>query len=58
MKAIYQDTYVDTSDGYHWLTCGRCEEPLIHLDSGTTFSAMLGDVDRHECEVNPEGGAL
>ncbi|WP_440100072.1 hypothetical protein [Streptosporangium sp. H16] len=41
--------YVNRDDGYHWLTCGRCEEPLLQVDAGTSLPQMNKATWAHEC---------
>lgn len=46
--------YVNGDDGYKWLTCDRCEEPLMEIDAGTWLIEMVNAVNGHECAAKGE----
>lgn len=41
--------YINRDDGYHWLTCGTCEEPLVEVKAGTSLGEMTDKVASHKC---------
>jgi hypothetical protein len=41
--------YVHGEDGYQWLTCDRCEKPLMEIDAGTWLIEMVNAVNGHAC---------
>lgn len=41
--------YVNGDDGYHWLTCGTCEEQLVEVKAGTSLREMTDKVASHRC---------
>ncbi|SDH69491.1 hypothetical protein SAMN05421505_120109 [Sinosporangium album] len=41
--------YINGDDGYPWLTCGTCQEPLLLVEAGVRLSAMNAGVDTHTC---------
>lgn len=62
LPARAADDYINGDDGYHWLTCGTCETPLIEVDAGTYFSEMGDAIAAHTCapeaaQVEQSGGA-
>lgn len=52
MSAV--DPYIDGSDGYHWLTCGRCGDPLIEVEGGTHLTEMRTAAADHTCQPTTE----
>jgi hypothetical protein len=41
--------YINGDDGYHWLTCGTCEQSLVLVEAGTSVAAMVGAIAAHQC---------
>ncbi len=41
--------YVNGDDGYKWLTCDACGEPLHCIDAGDTWNDMAEIVYSHRC---------
>jgi hypothetical protein len=44
--------YVNTDDGYPWLTCAHCEAPLLCVDGGTGLGRMLDVAAEHRCDMS------
>lgn len=43
------NSYINGDDGYHWLTCNTCEEPLLCVDAGDDLTKLI-EADRdHVC---------
>ncbi len=50
--------YINADDGYPWLTCGLCDEPLKECDGGTTLddlnqAAAEHRTSSHQTERSP-----
>ncbi|MGW4406566.1 hypothetical protein ACWEJ6_21230 [Nonomuraea sp. NPDC004702] len=41
--------YINGDDGYHWLTCGTCETPLMEVQAGTHLVEMVQAISSHTC---------
>lgn len=41
--------YINGDDGYHWLTCGTCEESLLQVEAGTHLVEMVQAISSHTC---------
>ncbi|MER6171316.1 hypothetical protein [Streptosporangium sp. NPDC001681] len=41
--------YTNSDNGYPWLTCGGCEEPLLQIDAGTGLDEMNAAAWGHDC---------
>jgi len=46
--------YINGDDGYKWLTCSTCEEPLLEVAADTRYAEMAQAIAAHACTA---GGA-
>ena len=54
--------YVNGDDGYKWLTCGGCEQPLMEVDAGIGLAVLNDAHAAHRCppkvaQAEQSGGA-
>lgn len=48
--------YINGDDGYHWLTCGTCEVPLMEVTAGTNVGELATTIAAHKCAQAAQGG--
>jgi hypothetical protein len=39
-----------------WLTCTKCEDALMPIESGDHLSAMVATARQHTCEMDEQDG--
>ncbi|MFI7114017.1 hypothetical protein ACIBK9_47405 [Nonomuraea sp. NPDC050227] len=41
--------YINGDNGYHWLTCGTCEESMGQITAGTSVAEIVTKIAAHKC---------
>jgi hypothetical protein len=45
------DAYVNADDGYRWLHCTTCDQPLTEVDGGAPLATLVAAAISHTCEA-------
>jgi hypothetical protein len=46
---IVSKAYINGDDGYPWLTCSLCQDPLTMVEAGDLLGDLLAAVAQHTC---------